>query len=105
VTLRAWIGIVPRRDSTGGKPKLGPISKRGDQYLRRILVVGVHAVLKRARHQSEKYPWVIDTLEQVVLRDALIEPEMIEKTRLIAAPPTLGAYFRGRFAKSRRSSA
>ena len=35
----AWIGIVPRQDSTGGKQKLGPISKRGDQYLRRILVV------------------------------------------------------------------
>jgi transposase len=54
----AWIGIVPREDSTGGKHKLGPISKRGDQYLRRILVVGAHAVLKRARHQPEKYPWV-----------------------------------------------
>ena len=54
----AWIGIVPRQELTGGKQKLGPISKRGDQYLRRILVVGAHAVLKRARHQPEKYPWV-----------------------------------------------
>jgi transposase len=36
----AWIGIVPRQDSTGGKQKLGPISKQGDQYLRRILIVG-----------------------------------------------------------------
>jgi transposase len=44
----AWIGIVPRQDSTGGKQKLGPISKQGDRYLRRILVVGAHAVLKRA---------------------------------------------------------
>ena len=34
----AWIGIVPREDSTGGKQKLGPISKQGDRYLRRILV-------------------------------------------------------------------
>ncbi len=54
----AWIGLVPREDSTGGKQKLGPISKQGDQYLRRILVVGAHAILKRARHQPEKYPWV-----------------------------------------------
>ena len=54
----AWIGIVPRQDLTGGKQKLGPISKQGDQYLRRILVVGAHAVLKQARHQPEKYPWV-----------------------------------------------
>jgi transposase len=36
----AWIGLVPRQDSTGGKQKLGPISKQGDQYLRRILIVG-----------------------------------------------------------------
>src|SRR6476660_3454111 len=64
----AWIGIVPREDSTGGKHKLGPISKRGDQYLRRILVVGVHAVLKRARHQPEKYPWVTRLLERKPFR-------------------------------------
>ena len=38
--LAAWIGLVPRQDSTGGKQKLGPISKQGDRYLRRILVVG-----------------------------------------------------------------
>ena len=60
----AWIGIVPRQNSTGGRQKLGPISKRGDQYLRRILVVGAHAVLKRARHQPEKYPWVTRLLER-----------------------------------------
>jgi transposase len=53
----AWIGIVPREDSTGGKQKFGPISKQGDRYLRRILVVGAHAVLKQARQQPEKYPW------------------------------------------------
>ena len=64
----AWIGIVPRQDSTGGKHKLGPISKRGDQYLRRILVVGAHAVLKRARHQPEKYPWVTRLLERKPFR-------------------------------------
>jgi transposase len=64
----AWIGIVPRQDSTGGKQKLGPISKQGDQYLRRILVVGAHAVLKRARHQPEKYPWVTQLLARKPFR-------------------------------------
>ena len=49
----AWIGLVPREDSTGGKQKLGPISKRGDRYLRRILVVGACAVLRYARHKPE----------------------------------------------------
>src|SRR6516162_8309656 len=58
----AWIGLVPRQDSTGGKQKLGPISKQGDQYLRRILVVGAHAVLRRAKQKPEKYPWLTQLL-------------------------------------------
>jgi transposase len=60
--LAAWIGLVPREDSTGGKQKVGPISKQGDQYLRRILVVGAHSVLRRARQQPEKYPWLTQLL-------------------------------------------
>ena len=46
------------RTSTGGKQRLGRISKQGDRYLRRILVVGAHAVLRRARLHPEKYPWL-----------------------------------------------
>src|SRR6266550_1007669 len=42
----AWIGLVPRQNSTGGKQKLGPISKQGDRYLRRLLIVGAHSVLR-----------------------------------------------------------
>ena len=60
--LAAWIGLVPRQDSTGGKQKLGPISKQGDRYLRPILVVGAHAVLKLARQKPEKYPWLTQLL-------------------------------------------
>jgi transposase len=58
----AWIGLVPRQDSTGGKQKLGPISKQGDRYLRRIIVVGAHAVLKLAKQHPEKYPWLTQLL-------------------------------------------
>ena len=58
----AWIGLVPRQDSTGGKQKLGPISKQGDRYLRRILVVGAHSVLRRAKKNPEKYPWLTQLL-------------------------------------------
>jgi len=54
----AWIGLVPRQMSTGGKPKLGPISKQGDRYLRRILVVGAVSVLRRAKNNPEKFPWI-----------------------------------------------
>ena len=52
----AWIGLVPRQDSTGGKQKLGPISKQGDRYLRRILVVGAIAVLRRAQEIPGSIP-------------------------------------------------
>src|SRR5204862_2230703 len=44
----AWIGLVPRQNSTGGKDRLGSISKQGDRYLRRLLVVGALAVIKSA---------------------------------------------------------
>jgi transposase len=64
----AWIGIVPRQDSTGGKQKLGPISKQGDRYLRRILVVGAHAVLRRARQHLEKYSWLTQLLARKPFR-------------------------------------
>ena len=66
--LAAWIGLVPREGSTGGKQKLGPISKQGDQYLRRILVVGAHAVLKRARLHPKKYPWLTQLLARKPFR-------------------------------------
>jgi len=58
----AWIGLVPRQDSTGGKQKLGPISKQGDRYLRRILVVGAHSVLRLAKKNPQKHPWLTQLL-------------------------------------------
>jgi len=60
--LAAWIGLVPRQHSTGGKEKLGGISKQGDRYLRRLLVVGATAVVRQARLHPEKYLWVIKLL-------------------------------------------
>ena len=59
----AWIGIVPRENSTGGKQEFGPISKRGDRYAT-ILVVGACAVLRYTRHKPEKYPWLTKLLER-----------------------------------------
>ena len=53
---------MSRQNSTGGKHKLGPISERGDRYLRRILVVGACAVLRYARHNPEKYSWLAKLL-------------------------------------------
>src|SRR6478672_48709 len=55
-------GDPRRQDSTGGKQKLGPISKQGDRYLRRILIVGAISVLRRARENPGKYPWLTQLL-------------------------------------------
>jgi transposase len=48
--LAAWIGLVPRQSGTGGKLRLGSISKQGDRYLRRLLVLGASTLLRHARH-------------------------------------------------------
>jgi transposase len=53
----AWLGLVPRQNSTGGKARLGGISKRGDSYLRRLLVNGAHAVLLRSK-AGKADPWL-----------------------------------------------
>jgi transposase len=58
----ACIGLVPRQNSTGGKERLGSISKQGDRYLRRLLVVGAISIVRTARMWPEKYPWVIELL-------------------------------------------
>lgn len=58
----AWIGLVPRQYSTGGKEKLGGISKQGDRYLRRLLVLGATAVIQHARRHPDKHPWIMRLL-------------------------------------------
>jgi transposase len=64
---------VPRQGSTGGKQKLGPISKQGDRYLRRILV-GAHAVLRRARQHPKKYPWLTELLARRPFKVIAVAP-------------------------------
>jgi transposase len=48
----AWLGLVPRQNSTGGKRRLGRISKKGDRYLRKLLVLGATSYLRQARHEQ-----------------------------------------------------
>jgi transposase len=45
----AWLGLVPRQKSTGGKPRLGRITHQGDAYLRRLLIIGAQSALQRSR--------------------------------------------------------
>jgi transposase len=51
--LAAWLGLVPKQYSSGGKERLGRISKRGDGYLRRLLVHGARADLRWSRRKKE----------------------------------------------------
>ena len=57
--LAAWIGLVPRQHSTGGKPTLLGISKRGDTYLRTLLIHGGRSVVRVAhKHQDKRNQWI-----------------------------------------------
>lgn len=63
--MAAWLGLVPRQHSTGGQPRLLGISKRGDPYLRRLLIHGARAVLRCAdRKDDRRSRWVTKLLER-----------------------------------------
>jgi transposase len=58
-SLAAWIRLVPKQHTTGGKDRLGSITKQGNRYLRWLLVVGAMAVMRYARkHGTHKRPWL-----------------------------------------------
>ena len=55
----AWIGLVPKQSSSGGKDKLGSISKQGDRYLRSLFTAGALAVIRYAKiHGTRHRPWL-----------------------------------------------
>jgi transposase len=55
----AWIGLVPKQRSSGGKDKLGSISKQGDRYLRSLFTAGALAVIRYAKiHGTQHRPWL-----------------------------------------------
>jgi len=63
--LSAWIGLVPKQHSTGGKERLGGISKAGNRYLRQLLVVGALSVIRRAKQLgTTRHPWLVGLLER-----------------------------------------
>lgn len=70
--LAAWVGLVPRQNSSGGKERLGGISKQGDRYLRKLLVVGASAVLRHARANPDKHPWLIALLARRPAKVAIV---------------------------------
>ena len=71
--MSAWIGIVPKENSTGGKQRLGSISKAGNRYLRKLLFVGALAVIKRVKTLGySRHPWLASLLERRSVKVAAI---------------------------------
>ena len=60
--LSAWIGLVPRQNSSGGKERLGGITKQGNRYLRKMLVVGAMAVIRYAQRNGTRRPWLVQLM-------------------------------------------
>ena len=58
----ASLGLTPKADSSGGRERKGRISKMGDRYLRRLLVIGMTSQLQSARRKPGAYPWVASLL-------------------------------------------
>jgi len=58
----AWLGLTPLNNSSGGKERVGRISKMGDQYLRRLLVTGMTSLVRRNKHHPDAADPRVNTL-------------------------------------------
>jgi transposase len=70
--LAAWIGLVPRQNSSGGKDRLGGITKQGNRYLRQLLVVGALAVIRYAERHGTKRPWLVQLMARRTTKVAAV---------------------------------
>jgi len=73
----AWLGLVPRQHSTGGKSRLGRITRRGDAYLRTLLILGAKSALQAAlrkppplRHRLRQ--WIVDVFTRIGYHKTLV---------------------------------
>jgi len=71
-SLAAWIGLVPKQHSTGGKERLGGISKQGNRYLRWLLVAGAMAVIRYARRHGTKRLWLARLMDRRPIKVAAV---------------------------------
>jgi transposase len=71
-SLAAWIGLVPKQHSTGGKERLGGISKQGNRYLRWLLITGAMAVIRYARQRGTKRLWLARIMERRPVKVAAV---------------------------------
>ncbi|MFD3263040.1 IS110 family RNA-guided transposase [Phenylobacterium ferrooxidans] len=91
--LAAWIGLVPRQNSSGSKERLGSICKAGHRYLRQMLVVGAMAVIPHAERSAKQRPWLTQLLARRKAKVAAVA--LANKTaRTVWAMMITGARYR-----------
>lgn len=71
--MAAWIGLVPKQNSSGGRDRLGGITKAGDRYLRSMVMVGALAVIKRVKQLGYTHrPWLAELMARRPVKVAAI---------------------------------
>jgi transposase len=69
----AWVGLVPRHRASGETKRLGSISKRGDAYLRQLLVHGARSVVLQSKRRSDKRSiWIRDLIQRIGFNKAVV---------------------------------
>jgi len=68
----AWLGLVPSQNSSGGKERLGGITKTGDRYVRQLLVLAALGMLRRVRKDEAVSPWLAQLLKRKPPKQAAI---------------------------------
>ncbi len=100
----AWLGLTPLNKSSGGKERLGKISKMGNRYLRKLLVLGMTACVRVARSKPDKAdPWLLDLLKRKPARLATVA--MANKTaRIIWAVLTRNEPYQARHTRKLKTT-
>ncbi len=89
----AWLGLVPRQNSTGGKANLGSITKRGDEYLRTLLIQGAKSAVMTAHQRSDRISqWVVQLKARVGWQKAVVALAN-KNARILWALMTRGARY------------
>jgi len=97
--LAAWIGLVPKQNSSGGKDRLGSITRAGNRYLRQMPVVGAMAVIRYAQRHGTKRPWLVQLLARRPAKVAAVALAN-KNARMIWALMTSGERYREPQAKA-----
>lgn len=95
--LAAWLGLVPRQFSTGGRPRLLGVSKRGNAYLRRLLVLGAQSIMRSKLREQQRFgPW-LNRLERRVHRNVAVVAMANKLARIAWAVLARETPYRARF--------